>query len=907
MAQDATLSPSTVDAFVSAPEDKQREALGKMSVPAKTALLTALKARKTANPAPAAPATPAVPAPQPNPLITSNEGQYQMKDKSGKVVPVSYSHVLDAIHSGHNFVDRQNLAQFARDHAADPNNAEHRSDATIAAMSNWNPLKYLASIGAGVMDPLIGVGGEVLKVATAFDKPANSEFETNLQIAAETPAEGVIQKTGAVGEQIGELFAVPETDIAKAAKIPKLAKATLTVLEQGVRAAAEQGGQTYVHSGGDSDATKSAAETGGAFGAATPIAGAVLKALGSFGSDVGRFFLKVGDMQTGAMTRDTEAANKDIAERAAEIRKSNAEEVAQAEKDHEAAVEKAKAVYDQKVKNANAPTERAQAANEFKEQQAQLDHEHAVEKARLDHQQAVAAQQESEAKAAIARRAELATRSRLAARLQTIRDAAVAYFKKNYKEVEDVVNKADPDTGEPHLDESNSVPISDLADAVSDSRKHIQGSDESIKVFNDITKKIQGVGKAEKASGLGPEELSSLAPDELAALHKEGGAPQNIGFSDLKGYYSELGRQLASESVPGDVKQAIVALRDKIDDMQQKLANDAGVGVRYRLLRDQYRNYARGFLDYQGPNGEASPVARAVRKNDAFNATKDFPKMEPEELSHTKQILAGKPTDAGTQFVEGDIETQGGKKIPAWKYRRDTTKLLDNFIAASNKADDAEKGIGKPVGEFVPPEFKPAKPSMVPEPKDVGEFKPPDAKPPKLEEEPEKIVRTPEDVRKLKEDNLLNRASLLNHFGTYMAISGLVGSVFALTGGDPAERVKRGAEGVLVGAVSPYLMARIVERPDVIKALTAVTRKDLDRLMKLPADQRAGVEEGIKQLADAAIKKGKLKASQIPWLRIVGGTIAKNATQPAPQESNAGESEQDIEKDLNDMQNQVSR
>jgi len=40
-----TLLPSTVDAFVAAPEEKQREALANMSVPAKTALLDALRQR----------------------------------------------------------------------------------------------------------------------------------------------------------------------------------------------------------------------------------------------------------------------------------------------------------------------------------------------------------------------------------------------------------------------------------------------------------------------------------------------------------------------------------------------------------------------------------------------------------------------------------------------------------------------------------------------------------------------------------------------------------------------------------------------------------------------------------------------------------------------------------------------
>lgn len=868
--------------------------------------------------APESPVTaPSAPA---SPLITSGEGQYQMKDKSGNVVPVSYGHVLDAIHNGHVFTDRKVLAQFARDHADDPNNARNRSDAAQKAMSDWNPLKYLAAIGAGPLDVLQGIGGEVAKTVTAFDKPATSEAETNLQLAAETPAHGFNQQVGAGGEQIGELAVAPETDITKAAKVGKIAKTALKVGEQGLRAAGEQGAQTYVKTSGDTEEAKRAAETGGVVGAATPLGGAALAKLGEFGKDVGRFFLKVGDMQTGTMVRETEKANEDIAKKAEEVRAANAEKVAQAEKDHADAVEKAKAAHDAKVKAATAPTENAQATNEFKDQQAQLDHEHAVEKARLAHEQAVADQQEIDAKAEVANRHLLETRGRLFTRLQTIKDAAQNFFKKNYAEVENIVNRTD-ENGQPHIDDDNSVPMTDLADAIDDARKHLQGSDESIKVFKDIENKagvyavdvdkpptakqdvVNGKGYSESAwSTKSPKERAEIW-DEIKDAWPEDA--QRVGFSHLKGYYSELGRMLASESVPGDVKQAVVALRNSIDDMQQKLANDAGVGSRYKLLRNQYRNYAKGFLDYHGSEGEASPVAKAVRKNDAANATDQFLKKEPEELSVIKKHLAGGGT-ADTQFVEGNIITPGGKPEPAWRYRRNTSKLLDNFIDADNKAEALAKQAGKPVGEFVPPEFKPAKPNMVPESKEVGEFKPPEAEPPKLDDVPGKNVKTPDDVRKLKEENLLNRASLLNHFGTYMALSGIVGATLAFTGGgSPEDRLRRAAEGVLVGAVSPYVMARIVERPDVIKALTTVTKKDLDRLMKLPADQRSGVEQGIKEIAEKAIEKGKLKAKDIPWLRIIAGSAAVKATKPASETTTPGESEQDIQKDLDQMQQTV--
>lgn len=856
------------------------------------------------------------PSVPPSPLITAGEGQYQMKGKDEKPVSVSYSHVLDAIHNGYNFVDRKTLDTFARDHAADPNNAEHRSDAEVAAMSNWNPAKYLAIVGKVPLDVLQGVGGEALKTATAFDKPSTSRFETELQLAADTPTEGIPQAIGAGGEQVGELAAVPETGFAEAAKVGKIGKTALTVAEQGLRAASEQGVQQYVKSGGDTGQAKTAAEWGGALGAASPFLAPVMEKVGNFGLEVERFFNKTSDIQTRNIVRETMEANEAITKKAEDIRAENAQKIADADKAHADKVAKAKAKYDEAVSGRQTAAEKATLKQQHAEEQAALDHEHAVEKARLKHEQEVADRQELEAKAAVTRQTQLKLRNRLTIRLQTIQKAAQAYFKKNYDEVEDAVG-------------NRSVPISDLADAVGDAKQKIEGSDESIKVFNDITKKMHGVERAEKASGLSEEELENLAPDELAMLRKEGGAPQSVTFGDLKGYYSELGRMLASESVPGDVKQAVVALRGSIDDMQQKLANEAGVGARYRVLRQQYQNYARSFLDYQGPRGEASLLAKAVRKEDPYTATKDFLGKEPEEIARVKRLLSGDSMDESTQFVEGYIETPDAKKPsgigprtetglePAWRYRKQASQLLDNFIKSSKEADRLASKLknAEPIGEFVPPEYKPPKPITPKEQKPIGEFVEPEKPPVKgLKKEPQPKVISPEKLHQMKVDALFKQSNIVNHFGIYMVAGGLIGGVAELVRtGNPEKSFGGAVEGAAVGigggAVSPYLLARMADRDDVIKALTTVTDKDLMRLARLPYAERQGVEQTLRELAEEAQAKGKLTKPS-PWLRILGGTAARKtgiAMQPTPTQEAPGESEQDIEKDLQQMQQQVNQ
>jgi hypothetical protein len=272
-------------------------------------------------------------------------------------------------------------------------------------------------------------------------------------------------------------------------------------------------------------------------------------------------------------------------------------------------------------------------------------------------------------------------------------------------------------------------------------------------------------------------------------------------------------------------------------------------------------------------------------------------------LSVIKQHLGGRPTDKSTDFVEGNIITPGGKSEPAWRYRKNSTKLLDNFLDIDRQIKELPKP--KPVGDFVPPEPKKVAQRRIPDVKDVGEFEPPEEKPAKLGEVPEKTVMTPEKLKQLKGDALAKASTIVNRFGIYMAAGGIIGGVTELVRtGDPIKAATGAAEGIAVGlgggAAAPYLMARLLEKPGVVEALTTVTKKDLDRLMKLPPDERAGVESAMKQLAEQAEAKGKLKKPS-PWLRILGGKAAVAATKPSTETAPAGESEEEIQKDLDEM------
>ncbi|MBU6429680.1 MAG: hypothetical protein KGR26_11750, partial [Cyanobacteria bacterium REEB65] len=145
------------------------------------------------------------------------------------------------------------------------------------------------------------------------------------------------------------------------------------------------------------------------------------------------------------------------------------------------------------------------------------------------------------------------------------------------------------------------------------------------------------------------------------------------------------------------------------------------------------------------------------------------------------------------------------------------------------------------------------------------------------------------ELRKIKAENLAKRAEIINHFGTYIATSGIIGGVFALTTlghASPEEAVRRGLEGVAVGAISPYIIAKILEKPGVVDSLSRVRESDLKRLMKLPPDQRVEVEETLKKMAQEAEAKGLLPRPS-PWLRILAGTAARRQVEATHQHRQA--------------------
>lgn len=105
---DGLISDTTVDAFKKAPESKQRDALAKMSAPAKEAL----KAELQKVTAPSSAAQNPVAALTENP---KNEGIYKIKDVDGKVHGVPFSNVHKVDDYRNHFIDEAEAQRYEKD------------------------------------------------------------------------------------------------------------------------------------------------------------------------------------------------------------------------------------------------------------------------------------------------------------------------------------------------------------------------------------------------------------------------------------------------------------------------------------------------------------------------------------------------------------------------------------------------------------------------------------------------------------------------------------------------------------------------------------------------------------------------------------------------------------------------
>lgn len=766
--------------------------------------------------------------------------------------------------------------------------------------------------------------------------------QANLQrlssdIEKDTELHGIGEDIGALGEQIGEIM-LPEgllsdlaegakvaegaTDAEKASRVGKfldehkkvkaLTLLGLKSLKEGAKAAGEQGAQQLVKSGGNLQQIRQAAEGGAVFGTAAP---AVMDTGGWLlgqAAEGGKFFSKTSDIHVGKLVRDTMKKNEAIDKDIADTIDANERGL----KAYEEAKTKAHDDYQKALEAAHTEAEKAKveatlgAASKMKEAEAN------AEKARVDAENAIARQKGVNEKRAQMENAAKQTRATIQKRIQNIYNAARVYFKGAYGDLEREAG-------------SKGVDYGTLADGVHEALQKVKGSAESTKTFKDILARAGRLEGGPEPSREVLERLAELDPDERAIELKrmrEEGEPVDASLADLNGYYSELGRVIHSPSVPGDVQAAASYLRDYIDrEIKSELGDE--LYEKNKAIRAKYRRFAEGFKNYSGPVSSGSPVAQSLEAAEAHHATKPLLAKQHEVQERIKDILVGTPGKDLDDFLgkgvadDYKLDAQGrptadGDLHPGWRYRKKTHSLIEHLrnlnegisrltsdtkmqkdVDAANRTLEAARSAERDAQFAFQEAKRTPEGSYFKEPKPMKE---PKEFEPKPLPEHEKI--SPERMAKIKKDWLEDRANIVNNFGTYVLFSGLVGSLFALTGlgsKRPGEAIKKAEEGIAVGAFGPYVMARILEKPGVIDALSKVSPKDFARLMKLPEADRPGIEDMIVKLSKKAVKEGKLKQPS-PWIRIIAGEAGRRAA--------VGKKQQQQEQGTTDQQiDQISR
>ena len=241
-------------------------------------------------------------------------------------------------------------------------------------------------------------------------------------------------------------------------------------------------------------------------------------------------------------------------------------------------------------------------------------------------------------------------------------------------------------------------------------------------------------------------------------------------YSDLQGYYSELGRELKRGSLPGDVYTAYGELQDAIGDQMQKIADANGMGPQLTDARSTWRNLKQTFYDPK------SPLRKALDAKEAGGSIKSLTGKDRTGIEALAKYDPELAKRANT--IRGYHEEAAGLRVPA-----ESTKTA--------------------------PELKP-----------------------KTEPAPHKAIGT-EDIQKAKEVSLDKRSQQIRHYTARAAfyITGyraLVAVGRAAMGDVSALQqvpVDIG-EGIAVAGGGKF-MADLLERPKIKELLTRPTPKDL--------------------------------------------------------------------------------
>ena len=815
------------------------------------------------------------------------EGTYTMMGKDGKPKGIPYSRVKEAFQAGFRMTDPGTMKKYLADTAADPNvgRGENLPSGVRVVGRNTAGAPIFAPVEAakpqgGMVSRFVSSAGNVVGGAVSglyhgvVEGPQNPEEAATKEKVGKA---GLVAKRMLIDPNEQEYqSAEKELTAAKKAKTPfqktshgiEFVRHGTAAFIPGLGPMGSQALQQMATQYAKGDFAGAAGTFAGnvALYEAPKIARGVAGAGVEGVRGVGHMLTDTGPRGLKEMAKNTIEANKTAAERAATANKAATDKWETATKKAQHKTLGSKLIHDEEVKRAKAVADDANAklkqahAEKVKTIEAAND----AKKAEYAAAKSKAAEVKKAAEQLETKRGQLARQvqeqsARLLERVKRIKadwKDDSQYIRNENARVKKARAAGEEAEYQPHgkLDVAydqirratagKTVAPKLLADAVTKAEEKLKGSDESIKIFRDI------LSKAEDADE-NPDVIKTQTEGDIPKGHpmyqilldmkrEEGGgeAASPADFSQLRGYYTELGEKLAGGNLPGDVYQALRSLQDDIGNMTQKMANESGVGTKFSQTQGLYRQYMETFRESAGPNHSGSPIAQALDASDPAYAIK--PLMAEETAQRVRNML--------TTF-DPPTEGQGG-----------AGKLFDSFRQTMREFD----GLGKPIK--LPEAPKPPKleePPTPPEPVQPKEVPPSISVTPP--EPPKEIV--PEQKTLNAEEIVANRKANIARLDKELRSQGVRRTINSLYYTAPAAVMAKilGKTGYALVelALSPVILvgshalANLLEREGVVNWLGKVTERDLSMVHDhMPPEMQAAFANNLDALAKTAEKKG---------------------------------------------------
>jgi hypothetical protein len=333
--------------------------------------------------------------------------------------------------------------------------------------------------------------------------------------------------------------------------------------------------------------------------------------------------------------------------------------------------------------------------------------------------------------------------------------------------------------------QGQTVPSDQLASAVREAESKIQGSSENLKIFRDIlSKHPEEEGEIEYQGAKIPKG------HPLYDVLKEGIESPDSTFSNLQGYYTELGDKFSTGTLPGDVYQAMKSLHKNIGNLMQQMADRSGVGPQFSEARNFYRQYMQTFRDHN------SPLYKAI-----------------------------KATERGKSIASLSGKDQTGIQALA-RYNPDLAQRANTIRGYQSEAR-----------------------SIPSKPKDLKSLPKLEPKPSPISPGVKKIGT--EDIQQAKQEGMQQRADFIKKrggqiavtFGAYRMLENVIhGNLSAL----PEDFA-----GAVAGYGITQAIGMLLENKKIMEAFTKPTLRDLD---EIPPDMRGDIKEIVEEAQRQGIK-----------------------------------------------------